>query len=656
MKKRTLLCSALLAAIAANGLFSSSAVLANTSTQAESGSFLDFRQETIYFVFLDRFSDGDASNNAGRNPATYDPNNLKKYVGGDLRGLINQLPYLKSLGVTAIWITPPVDNADNLDVNGGAAYHGYWGKDFFRVDEHFGTLDDFKELIAKMHSAEYNMKLVLDYAPNHSNGNDENEYGALYRDGQYITDYNADVAAGTNWYHHNGGVTDWNNWYQVRNHNLFNLSDFDQSDESVYQYLLDGSKFWIDAGVDAIRIDAIKHMDKSFIQQWTTDIYNYSKTLGREGFYFFGEWFGASANTTTGIDGYAIDYANTSGSALLDFGFRDTMERVLANRPGNSMKTLNSYLETRKSVFTSDDWQVVFMDNHDMARISTALRSDASTFGPGNNESGGNQTEAFAKQRVNLGLVATMTVRGIPAIYYGTEHYTANFTQNAFGQVGSDPYNREKMPSFNQDTEAFKIIQALTALRKQSLAIQRGSYTQRWVNDDVLVYERQEGDDVVTVALNRGPATSITVSNLSLKDGSHISLIGDESINVSGGQATFHLAQNQAVVLHATGSGSVDPTLKSVTFTCYNGYTNLGQSVYAVGSVAQLGNWAASGAVKLDPAQYPTWSATISVPAAQNMEWKCLKRDETNPALNVVWQSGANNQLSSSSSATQGAF
>ncbi|HFQ5582166.1 TPA: alpha-amylase family glycosyl hydrolase [Vibrio vulnificus] len=656
MKKRTLLCSTLLAAIAANGLFSSSAVLANTSTQAESGSFLDFRQETIYFVFLDRFSDGDASNNAGRNPATYDPNNLKKYVGGDLRGLINQLPYLKSLGVTAIWITPPVDNADNLDVNGGAAYHGYWGKDFFRVDEHFGTLDDFKELIAKMHSAEYNMKLVLDYAPNHSNGNDENEYGALYRDGQYITDYNADVAAGTNWYHHNGGVTDWNNWYQVRNHNLFNLSDFDQSDESVYQYLLDGSKFWIDAGVDAIRIDAIKHMDKSFIQQWTTDIYNYSKTLGREGFYFFGEWFGASANTTTGIDGYAIDYANTSGSALLDFGFRDTMERVLANRPGNSMKTLNNYLETRKSVFTSDDWQVVFMDNHDMARISTALRSDASTFGPGNNESGGNQTEAFAKQRVNLGLVATMTVRGIPAIYYGTEHYTANFTQNAFGQVGSDPYNREKMPSFNQDTEAFKIIQALTALRKQSLAIQRGSYTQRWVNDDVLVYERQEGDDVVTVALNRGPATSITVSNLSLKDGSHISLIGDESINVSGGQATFHLAQNQTVVLHATGSGSVDPTLKSVTFTCYNGYTNLGQSVYAVGSVAQLGNWAASGAVKLDPAQYPTWSATISVPAAQNIEWKCLKRDETNPALNVVWQSGANNQLSSSSSATQGAF
>ena len=655
MKKRTLLCSALLAAIAANGLMFSPTTFAATSADTETGTYLDFRKETIYFVFLDRFSDGDVSNNTGHNPATYDPNNLKKYVGGDLRGLIDKLPYLKSLGVTAIWITPPVDNADNIDANGGAGYHGYWGRDFFRVDEHFGTLDDFKELTSKMHSAEYNMKLVLDYAPNHSNGNDENEYGALYRDGQFITDYNSDVAAGTDWYHHNGGVTNWNDWYQVRNFNLFNLSDFNQSNTNVYQYLLDGSKFWIDAGVDAIRIDAIKHMDKSFIQQWTTDIYDYSKSLGRDGFYFFGEWFGASANTTTGIDGYAIDYANTSGSALLDFGFRDTLERVLANRAGNSMKTLNSYLETRKSVFTSDDWQVVFMDNHDMARISTALRSSASTFGPGNNEAGGNQSEAFAQQRVNLGLVATMTVRGIPAIYYGTEHYSADFTQNAFGQVGSDPYNREKMPSFSQDTQAFKIIQALTDLRQNSLAIQRGSYTQRWVEDDVLVYERQEGEDVVTVALNRGSATSVTVGNLALSDGSHTSLIGDDIVSVSGGEATFHLAQNQAVVLHGSG-GSVDPTFKTVAFTCYNGYTNLGQSVYAVGNVAQLGGWAPAGAVKLDPAQYPTWSATIDVPAAQNIEWKCLKRDETNPELNVVWQSGGNNQLDSNANATQGSF
>ncbi|WP_429068387.1 alpha-amylase family glycosyl hydrolase [Aeromonas bestiarum] len=655
MKSQCLRYWVLLTFLVVNGLLNSSVSFASPDTQSQSQSDFDFRQETIYFLFLDRFSDGDPRNNYGNDPATYDQNDLKKYVGGDIRGLINQLPYLKSMGVTAIWITPPVDNVDHLNANGDASYHGYWGKDFFQVDEHFGTLDDFKELTTKMHSSEYNMKLVLDYAPNHSNPNDEKEYGALYRDGQFITDYKSDLAAGSNWYHHNGGVTDWNNWYQVRNYNLFNLSDFNQDNPEVYQYLLAGAKFWIDAGVDAIRIDAIKHMDKSFIQRWTTDIYNYSKSIGRNGFYFFGEWFGASATKTTGIDGHAIDYANTSGSALLDFGFRDTLERVLANRSDNTMKTLNNYLETRKKVFTSDEWQVVFMDNHDMARISTVLRSNAKTFGSGNNEAGGNQNEYFAQQRVNLGLVATMTVRGIPAIYYGTEQYAAKFSENTFGQVGSDPYNREKMPKFSQDTQAFKIIKVLAELRKSSPAIQRGTYTQRWVNDDALVYERQEGNDVVTVALNRGPATSITVSNLALPDGLHTSLLSEDQVTVSGSATTLHLAQNQAIVLHA--KGSVDVTMKKVAFACYNGFTNLGQSVYAVGNVAALGNWEPALAVKLNPTEYPTWRAIIQVPAVNNIEWKCLKYNETNPTVNVVWQNGADNLLNSlTTNTTQGSF
>lgn len=657
MRKRTLFFSVLLTTIGFNSLALSAPILNEHRTQGKESSFLDFRKETIYFVFLDRFSDGDSSNNIGENKETYDPNDLKKYIGGDIRGLINKLPYLKSLGVTAIWITPPIDNANNLDVNDGAGYHGYWGRDFFRVDEHFGTIEDFKELAETMHSQKYDMKLVLDYAPNHSNGNDENEYGAIYRDGEYIIDYNTDLAAGTNWYHHNGGVTDWNNWNQVRNHNLFNLSDFNQSNKDVYQYLLEGSKFWIDAGVDAIRIDAIKHMDKSFIQQWTSDIYDYSKTIGRDGFYFFGEWFGASANKTTGIDGYAIDYANTSGSALLDFGFRDTLERALANRSNNSFKTLNNYLNKREKVFSSDDWQVVFMDNHDMARISTALRSSASTFGPGNNELGGNQSEAFAQERVNLGLVATMTVRGIPAIYYGTEHYAANFTQNGFGQVGSDPYNREKMPSFSQDTQAFKIIKTLAKLRKNSLAIQRGSYISRWVNEDILVFERQQGDDVVTVALNRGPSASITVRNLALSDGSYTNLLDDNSVHVTAGHATLHLAQNQAIVLHGLSNSNTDPLSRDITFTCHNGVTTSGQSVYVVGNHPQLSDWALGNAIKLEPSQYPTWRSTLTLPAKQDIEWKCVKRNESDPTANVVWQSGANNQFNTDrQNATEGSF
>jgi hypothetical protein len=139
------------------------------------------------------------------------------------------------------------------------------------------------------------------------------------------------------------GVTNWNDFFQVKNHNLFNLSDLNQSNTDVYQYLLDGSKFWIDAGVDAIRIDAIKHMDKSFIQKWTSDIYDYSKSIGREGFF-------SSVNGLVPVRilqqvlMVMLSITPTLPGQRCWILDSDTLERVLVGRSGNTMKTLNSYL------------------------------------------------------------------------------------------------------------------------------------------------------------------------------------------------------------------------------------------------------------------------------------------------------------------------
>lgn len=505
----------------------------------------DMRDETMYFVFLDRFSDGEPSNNTGNNIQTYsaDKSDYKKYFGGDIKGLLGKLEYLKDMGITSIWITPPVNNVDQLNNDGSAGYHGYWGRDFFQIDEHLGTIEDFRALSQKMD--EYGMKLVLDYAPNHSNPNDENEYGALYKNGVYQTNYDGDTQ---NWYHHNGGVTNWNDYYQVRNHNLFNLSDFDQSNEKTYQYLVEGAKFWIDLGVDAIRIDAIKHMDKSFIQRWTGELNNYAKSKGKPGFYFFGEWMDASA-TATGINELSIDFANTSGSALLDFGLRNTIEDALLGANGTGMYAINNYMKIRDVKFNSSDWQVVFLDNHDAPRLSTILRSDATNFGPGEDKWGGHQSIPFSQDRVELGLALIMTSRGIPCIYYGTEHYAANFTVNGFGQQGNDPYNREMMPSFDKTTPAYQVIKKLSKLRKESYAIQQGSYIERWVNNDVLVYERNAGDDVVVVAMNLGQQTSINAINLSLSNGTYNSILGSDQVVIANGRGTFNLDQNEVVVL-----------------------------------------------------------------------------------------------------------
>ena len=81
-----------------------------------------------------------------------------------------------------------------------------------------------------------------------------------------------------------------------------------------------------------------------------------------------------------------------------------------------------------------------------------------------------------------------------------------------------------------------------------------------------------------------------------------------------------------------------------VTFTCSNGYTEMGQSVYVVGSSPDMGGWSPANAIKLNPKQYPVWSATISLPAEFDVEWKCIKRDENNPNNRLTWQDGDNNR------------
>jgi glycosidase len=113
----------------------------------------DWRDETIYFVMTDRFRNGDPSNDGDAVPG-----HLTTWQGGDLQGVIDELPYIKGLGMTAIWITPITEQTP-----GG--YHGYWTKDFYRVDPHLGDMDKLKQLVMKAHGI--GLKVVLDVVINH---------------------------------------------------------------------------------------------------------------------------------------------------------------------------------------------------------------------------------------------------------------------------------------------------------------------------------------------------------------------------------------------------------------------------------------------------------------------------------------------------------
>ena len=105
----------------------------------------DFKQEVIYQIITDRFFDGSATNNnPSQSPGLYDATktNWRAYWGGDLQGIQQKMSYLSGMGVTAIWISPPVDNLNaNIPDGGGnptASYHGYQGRDFKRIEEHSG--------------------------------------------------------------------------------------------------------------------------------------------------------------------------------------------------------------------------------------------------------------------------------------------------------------------------------------------------------------------------------------------------------------------------------------------------------------------------------------------------------------------------------------
>lgn len=99
---------------------------------------IEFRQETIYFLVVDRFYDGDPENSEGPNPELYDPEGKDwgKYWGGDLQGVIDKLDYLKDMGVTAVWLTPLFEQVEALFIE-QAAIHGYWIKDFKRLNPRF---------------------------------------------------------------------------------------------------------------------------------------------------------------------------------------------------------------------------------------------------------------------------------------------------------------------------------------------------------------------------------------------------------------------------------------------------------------------------------------------------------------------------------------
>ena len=677
----------------------------------------DFKREVIYQIITDRFFDGNsANNNPSQSAGLYDSTktNWRLYWGGDLQGIQQKMSYLAGMGVTAIWISPPVDNLNtNIPDGGGnptASYHGYQGRDFKRIEEHFGnssnTWTDFDAMVSAAHSN--GIKVIIDFAPNHSTQNNAGEFGSLYDNGTFLGNYTSDS---NGYFHHNANISGggWDDRYQVEYFTLFDLADLNQEHATIDGYMKSAAQLFQQHGVDGFRIDAIKHITWGWEYSFTNSIYTYGDS------FIFGEWY--QGNTSDPLYHDSYKFANKSGMSMLDFPLNTAIRNVFASNANFS--EIDSVLTQEGSNFTWKEDLVTFIDNHDMARFLSVNNNN---------------------NRLHEAMAFVLTSRGIPCIYYGTEQYLHNDTSG-----GTDPYNRPMMSAFSTSTTAYTLTNRLSSLRRSNPAIPYGSMTQRWINNDVYIYERKFFGNVVLVAINKNETTGYSISglNTSLPVGTQADnltgLLGGVSITVGSGSGgnnpvnTFTLPAHAVSVWQFTEGaaspqiGSIGPTagqpgvktviagrnfgasggsvkfgtttatvnswsptqivvttpsvtngnynvtvtnsggtvsngiqytvltakLIPVTFTVYNASpTSVGDYIFLTGNTVELGAWSTTwdGAVgpMLTP-NYPDWFLTASVPAGQTIQFKFIK---IVAGGGVTWENGSNHTYTVPTSGT----
>ncbi|MGG1311626.1 alpha-amylase family glycosyl hydrolase [Cohnella laeviribosi] len=667
----------------------------------------NFSTDVIYQIFTDRFADGNPANNPTGSAFSPGCTNLRLYCGGDWKGITDKINagYFTNMGVTALWISQPVENIYSVINYSGVnntSYHGYWARDFKKTNPYYGTFADLQTLINAAHAK--GIKIVIDFAPNHTSPALETdssfaENGRLYDNGTLLGGYTNDT---NGYFHHNGG-TDFSSLEDGIYRNLYDLADLNHNVSRIDTYFKEAIKVWLDLGIDGIRVDAVKHMPMGWQKNWMSYIYGYKPV------FTFGEWFlGTNEN-----DPSNVYFANESGMSLLDFRFAQKVRQVLRDNT-DTMYGLDSMISSTASDYAQVADQVTFIDNHDMERFKSG---------------------SVSNRRVEQALALLLTSRGVPAIYYGTEQYMSG---------GTDPDNRAMMSSFSETTTAFNVIKKLAPLRKSNPAIAYGSTQQRWINNDVYIYERKFGNSVAVVAINRNLSSSASISGLvtSFPAGTYTDqlggLLGGGSITASstGAVSTFTLgagavavwqytpAQTTPVIGHVgpvmgkagntvtidgrgfgstkgtvyfgttavTGSGIVsweDTQIKvvvpsvaagkysvkvrtsgSVDSNSYNGFNVLtgnqvsvrfivqnattvsGENVYLVGNVAELGNWDPASAIgpmfNRVIRTYPTWYFDVSVPAGTALEFKFIKKNGSV----VTWEGGSNHTYTTPVSGT----
>jgi glycosidase len=515
--------------------------------------------ESIYFVLVDRFENGDPNNDRGgltgnRLQTGFDPTDKRFYHGGDLKGLTRRLDYIQALGATAIWLSPIYKNKPVQGPVGqeSAAYHGYWITDFTQVDPHFGTNDELMQLVAAAHAR--NMKVYLDIVTNHTadviayreclsrscsyrsradypysrhqslTGEAINErflgdsvqsmdnFSRLTRADFAYTPFLPTAEARVK-------VPSWLNdpiWYHNRGNTTFRgesmtMGDFGGLDDlmtenpRVLQGFIDIYGSWIDRfGIDGFRIDTARHVNPEFWQAFVPAMLTRAKARGTANFHIFGEVATSELDTALLARATRVDRL----PSVLDFAFRAATLRTIAGTDGT---------DTFEQLFAGDALYEgaestarrlpTFISNHDNGRFAHFSRA---AFPQAN--------DAEILKRTLLAHAFMFTARGVPVIYAGDEQ--------GFAGDGNDSDAREDMfasqvleyndnhlvgtdattaqANFDREHPVYRGIAELAKVREEHPAFRRGTQVIRNYEETpgVFAYSRIDpasGEEILIV-------------------------------------------------------------------------------------------------------------------------------------------------------------
>lgn len=454
--------------------------------------------DVLYMLMPDRFADGDTANNLPRglrNAWGADRSNPNQRHGGDLEGIIGHADYIDSLGITAVWVSPVLEN----DMPYGS-YHGYATTDYYRIDPRFGTNARYAALVDTLHRR--GIKTVMDMIFNHC-GSDHpwrlappSSDWFNFQDRFEQTNYRLGTIS-------DPYASDYDRQLTARGWFVREMPDLNQLNPHLMKYLTQNSIWWIEeAGIDGIRMDTYSYADPDRMAQWIKDV-----KAQYPDFQIVGEcWLGTAAGTQYWQQGSAANKGlghNPQLEVVMDFplmlAVRDMAPFKEQTDSWHGLNTIYDHL-AQDFVYADPKKVLRFLDNHDTERFS--------------------QTPITDLARWKQGVALLLTIPGIPQIYYGTELLMTGTRAGGDGNIRLDMpggFPGDERDAFTREgrtaleNEAFDFISRLCRWRRGNSAIAQGSMKHFLPSSGAYVYQRKSDDREATVIIN-GTDAPLTLS------------------------------------------------------------------------------------------------------------------------------------------------